>query len=382
MTRKAKLSLLLAFALTAAMSCGGARSIDPVDGSDPGAAPNACETSDDCVSGTGCSSGVCVLEPPAGTLATLTDPHTDTPTTNAPNLSCLGATATPQGPATVTLYGAVTRFGSGLKTYDIEVSVFNATDYDPAACEDEPASDREACYRDYGTPIGKTLSVPVGTQELPETCEGHSDCPLGYRCIEQDLDRVCLEQFGLFEISGVPTNTPLVIRSRATESVNKWHDTYVVNVYLHADHVEPGDRVHFDATMVSHGQWVLTPNTVGLPDIAPENGAIGGRVRDCRTSERDSWPISEVTLGLANPGKKIVFFNNLEDDTVPMVDRVSTNILGRFAALDVPAGWNVLAGYARVGEENVSLGALPVYVFPNALTIVTWPGLQPHWAQK
>ncbi|MEC9072993.1 MAG: hypothetical protein VX938_11455, partial [Myxococcota bacterium] len=231
--------------------------------------------------------------------------------------------------------------------------------------------------------IGTVLSVPPDEdQGLPETCEGHHECPLGYECLEGDLDFTCEEQFGIYEISDVPTNTPLVIRARATTFENKWHDTYTFNVFLYSDTVVDG-RVHYDATMVSHGQWLLTANTVALADIPPEHGAIGGRVRDCRIAgERASWPVSDVTLALAAPSVRTVFFNNLEDDTVPLVERTSTNILGRFAALDIEAGWNQLAGSGRVGDEVVSMGAVDVYVIPNALSVVTFPGREPFWKQE
>ena len=355
------------------------------DSGEPSGQPNACNTIEDCQEGQGCSEGVCVAFPPAGSNGTVTDPTTNIATDQSPDLSCLTeGHPSPAGPATATLYGAVTRFGAGLKTYDIEVSVFDASTFDPSICESEPTvSKRDTCYQEYGTPIESTMSVPVGpVQGLPEACSGHQDCPLGYRCIKADLDHTCLEQFGLFEIANVPTNTLLVIRSRATKVKTKWHDTYTFNVMLYADQVDADGRYHYDATMVSHGQWLLTPNTVGLGDIAPDNGVVGGRVRDCRVEPRDSWPISEVVLGLANPGKKFVFFNNLEDDTVPLVDRGMTNILGRFACLDVPPGWNVLAGYVNVDGEPVELGALSVYVFPSALSVLTWPGRQPHWSQQ
>jgi hypothetical protein len=121
---------------------------------------------------------------------------------------------------------------------------------------------------------------------------------------------------------------------------------------------------------------------VGLPNIAPENGAIGGRIRDCHDAERDSWPIADVRLGLAAPGRSFVYFNNLEDDTVPLIDRETTDILGRFAALDVPAGWNRIAGAARVDGQVVTIGSVPVYVAPSSLSIISWPGALPYWRQR
>ncbi len=373
---------------------GGDVEVGASEDAGPAALPGACTTDAECTAGR-CRSGVCVPDPPEGLVATITNPDGDTPTSDPPNLSCLEpgtgdvVLETPAGPATTTLYGAVARFGSGLKSYDVQVDVFLAADFDPTECESEPTDAKRAqCYQDYGDtrgpkPIGTSLSVPADAPaaSIPERCDGHADCPLGYRCIEGDLDYTCEEQYGLYEIPNVPTNTMLVLRSRATQLTSKWHDSYVFGVYLYADQVVDG-RFHYDATIVSHGQWLLTSNMVGLPDVPETRGVVGGRVRDCRTDGRDSWTVSNASLALANPAKKMVFFNNLEDDTVPLDGREATNILGRFAALDIAPGWNRIAVSVRVGDQVVAGGGMPVYVIPNALSIITLPGLQPHWQQQ
>ena len=345
---------------------------------------NACSGAASCGAGAGCHAGVCIVDPPEGSSATITDPVSHKPTEDPPNLACVADDpALAEQTGTATVYGAVTRFGSGRKTFQVQVDIFLASTWDPSGCEQEPAAARDACYVSYGDAIGSTLSVPPEVVDLPDNCDGHASCPLGYECLEGDLDYVCEEQFGVYAIEGIPTDVPLVIRARATEFESKWHDTYVFNVVLHGDLVDEDGSIHYNATMVSHGQWLLTANTVGLSDIPEDRGAIGGRMRDCRLpGERPSWPISEASVGLTSPPEKTVFFNSLEDDTVPLDDRTTTNILGRYAALDIAAGWNTVAGSGRVAGEVVSLGSAAVYVMPNSLSIVTFPGLQPHWRQE
>ncbi len=346
--------------------------------------PKACESDGDC-GGDHCRSLVCVPDPPSGAASTITDPHGNLSTDDLPNLDCVDMTAAaPEQSQTATLYGAVARFGSGRKTIDMQVDVFIADGFDPSACEGEGDADaRLRCYRDYGTPVGSARSVAAPRPDaLPSSCEGHEDCPLGYQCTEKSsVVHECTEQFGLYEIADVPVDTPLIIRSYATSGEHLWHDTYVFNVILNADQVDAQGRVQYDATMVSEGQWLLTTNTVQLPEISPDRGAVGGRVRDCRTGERDSWPISEVAVELEDPAARVVYFNDLEDDTVPLDYRETTNVIGRFAALDVPAGWNRIAGSARVDGEVVTIGSTPIYIFPDGLTIVSWPGRQPFWRQ-
>jgi hypothetical protein len=345
--------------------------------------PNGCDAGP-CESGA-CRSGVCVEDPPEGDLSYTTEPVDNAPTTEWPDLSCVDTTLTaPVQSSVATLYGAVARFGKGRKTAGMKVEVLAAEGFDPSACEAERSVDaRKLCYRNYGTPLGTTTSVAAPTPtNLPETCTKHEECPLGYQCFDpSELGGTCEEQFGLYEVSGIPLDTPLIIRTYATSGESQWRDTFVFNVILHSERAVDG-RVQYDAQIVSEGQWQLTTNSVGLPDIDVENGAIGGRIRDCAGTREVSWPVADVRLGLANPGRAIVYFNDLEDDTVPLIDRESTDIIGRFAALDVPPGWNRMAGAARVDGAVVSIGAAPVYVMPGALSIVSWPGTTPYWRQQ
>ncbi len=352
--------------------------------------PNACEGQEDC-GAESCQSGVCVDDPPPGSESFVTD-LTNKPTAEPPHLVCADSPAeAPEGPDEVILWGAVTRFGSGLVTHDIIVEVFDSDTWDPGACEVQTDEDAlQECYRAYGEPLGSTTTTPVdevGDIECDHTSEV-DECPMGYECVEESsIVGACQRQFGFYSIEGVPTNTPLVIRSRPSPQLSRfqqdnWHDTYHFNVWLFADRVVDG-AYRYDATMVSDGQWHITPNTVGLADVPEDHGVVGGRVRDCRIpGERDSWPVNEVSIALARPAVKVAYFNNLEKDTVPLVERLTTNDLGRYAALDIPLGWNVVSGSARVGSEVVSVGAMDVYVIPNALSIVTWPGRQHVFKQE
>lgn len=351
--------------------------------------PNACNASAACEQGN-CRSSVCVDDPPGEVVSYATNPEGNIPTTEWPDLTCVvddPSDAAPVAPPveTATLYGAVSRFGKGRSTVGIHVDVLRADQFDPSACEAETdEDDAKACFRALGTPVGSTVAVlPPEPGSLPDFCSKHEECPLGYQCNDpHELGGDCVQEFGLYEIANVPLETPLIIRSYATENEAQWHDTWVFNITLHADHVVDG-KVQYDATMVSHGQWLLVTNTVSIPDIPVEHGVVGGRVRDCRRgSGIDGWPIADAVLELAKPARKMVYFNDLEDDTVPLVDRETTDIIGRFAALDVEPGWNRIAGSARVNGAVVTIGGADVYVIPNSLSIVSWPGSQPYWRQR
>ena len=105
----------------------------------PASLPNACDETTPCTKGA-CRSGVCVPDPPEGTSGGVTDTD-NVPTGASPNLLCVDqAPVAPSGPETVTLYGAVARFGNGQKTIDIQVDLFDARTFDPSVCEDAPTA--------------------------------------------------------------------------------------------------------------------------------------------------------------------------------------------------------------------------------------------------
>jgi hypothetical protein len=218
--------------------------------------------------------------------------------------------------------------------------------------------------------------------DIPEQCEKHRDCPAGYECIEVDVEYHCVPQFGLFEIANVPTNTLLVIRARNAPSNakfdSKWKDTYVGGVYLYADRVSEDGRYNYNALMVSDSQWNTVPNTLFVKGgVKANNGVIGGRLRDCRTDARDSFTLGEATVQLQSPGNGVTgFFNDDEEDTVPIHNSKGTDIFGRFAIVDIPAGANRIAGAILSGGAVQSLGAEDIYVVPDSLFIVSFPGKQ------
>ena len=265
----------------------------------PTALPNACDAGTPCSAGV-CRSGVCVVDPPAAAVSHVTDPTVNEATTEWPDLDCVDQSlAPPTASATATLYGAVARFGKGRKTTSIKVEVLLAEGFDPSACEDASgAAAKRECYRGYGTPIGSALSVPATPETVPAECVRHEDCPLGYQCFDpNELGGSCEEQFGVYEITEVPLDTPLVIRSYATTNEAQWHDTWMFNVILHSERVADG-RIQYDAQMVSEGSGSSRPTRSGCrrcrPTTAPSAAACAtatacatrGRSATCASGSR------------------------------------------------------------------------------------------------
>ncbi len=369
-----------------------------------------CKADGDCPDGA-CVTGVCVLTPTE--VGNLTDPANDyEPSTEVLETGCVDQSVADQIKGlpdikTVTAWGRVDRFGGGDITSNIEVDVFKLSDFHPEACAGIVDSDlRQACFNDpakVGTPLGHTISLDpdqpavdakIDVQSIKkagDTCEMHFDCPNGYECrkVKTDTSKICIKAHGVFAIEGVPTNTELVFRVRKHSQADTWHDSYYWDIVLFSDHLDTKgaghqptryigtDTYHVNPTIVGEGQWQLVPTTLGLGDIQDGNGVVGGRIRDCGNLKRGGYPIHDAKVGLGIPPTGLAFFNDNEDDTVPIKNKQSTDTLGRFAAVDLPPGANRVSATVMVGTQTIKLGSQDVFVVPGSLMIVSLPGRIP-----
>ncbi len=374
--------------------------------------PN-CSQTQACATGKTCVDGVCVVDPTAAQKGEVTDPFNDfLPTADPVQLGCVGVPLETQlkdvkGPSTVTLWGRVDRFGGGPLTANVEVSVFELSKFHPEACAGIVDDDaRAACFVSdkVGTPIGKATSIDPDTAKASgldvqakaaagQDCVQHLDCPSGYECRKDNSAagaKICLRTHGLYAIEGVPTNTRLVVRVHGLAAKDKWHDSYYWDIVLFADHIDKTgagtqpskyvgkDTYRSNPTIVGEGQWQLVPTTIGVQEIELGHGVIGGRIRDCGIPDgRGGWAIHNAKVGMGVLPKGFAYFNDNEDDTVPVKTATATDTLGRFAAVDMPAGHNRIAAATMIGGKPTPLGSVDVFVVPDALMIVSLPGRIP-----
>jgi hypothetical protein len=369
-----------------------------------------------CGSGKFCVEGVCAPKSGADDKTALRDPTKDNIATTEPiNLDCVGISVAevvkdlPKD-KTAVLWGRVDRFGGGGITGKIEVAVFIAKDFHPEACSgiDDPA-DAQACFRDANK-VGKPLltgnsidpdDAPAAgldvTSKFPKNAECekgvHLECPTGYVCDKVDGFPKCAKSHGVYAIEGVPLNTELIVRTRPVNAndANGWHDTYTWSTVLLSTHLDPTgegeqptkyigkDTYRFNPTIVGEGQWQLVPSTIGIiGGIYEGDGVIGGRIRDCGTKDRRSWPITDARVGFGVAPEGLSYFNDSELDPVPAKNRTKTNIIGRYAAVGVPPGPNRVAVVGRIAGKQEVLGTADVFVIPNALVIISIPGMVPY----
>ena len=76
-------------------------------------------------------------------------------------------------------------------------------------------------------------------------------------------------------------------------------------------------------------------------------------------------------------GAALGYFNDNEEETIPLLSRTATDIFGRFAAVDVPPGTNRVVAAISGSDGVESLGGEEIYVVPNSLLVVSLPGKQP-----
>jgi len=371
-----------------------------------------CSDAKPCPAGKLCSAGVCVPLPDATLKADITDPMKDyLPTADPIELGCVGAAPEAafdglKGPTTVTMWGRVDRFGGGGVTSNVEVAVFKLAEFHPEACaaiEDDDA--RATCFHSdkVGKPVALTASIdPDEAQKAgldlqsplkaEDGCERHLQCPSGYECRSKQSNgpKYCIKTHGTYALDGVPTNTRLVVRVRGLNPKDKWHDSYYWDTALFSDRIDDKtagsqpskyagkDTYRSNPTIVGEGQWTLVPNTIGIQPIDLGHGVVGGRIRDCgKAGGRGGWAIHNAKVGLGVLPKGLAFFNDNEDNTVPVKTVTATDTLGRFAAVDLPAGPNRVAAAGWIDGKAVPLGGVDVFVIPDALMIVSLPGRIP-----
>jgi hypothetical protein len=369
-----------------------------------------CKADTECKDGK-CVDGVCVLTPTE--VGNLSDPANDyEPSTETLQTACVDQPLADQikglpDVKTVTIWGRVDRFGGGDITSNVEVDVFKLSDFHPEACAGIVDEDlRATCFQNpakVGTPLAHTISLDPdqaavdakldvqSKDKAGDTCVTHFDCPNGYECrkVKTDTSKICIKAHGVYAVENVPTNTELVVRVRKHDPNADWHDSYYWDIVLFSDHLDPkgagnqptkyigADTYHVNPTIVGQGQWQLVPQTLGLGDITDGNGVVGGRIRDCGNLKRGGFPIHDAKVGMGIPPAGLAFFNDNEDDTVPIKNKQSTDTLGRFAAVDLPPGANRVSASVMLGTDTIKLGSQDVFVVPGALMIVSLPGRIP-----
>lgn len=389
-----------------------------------------------------CVRSVCVIPPTVP--AHVSNDEGDSPIEEegtAPTVDCYAGNGLfePAGEnRDVTLTGIVERFGSGPTTEDLCLTVFDEEallpwlsnsecnlladgdedayigcfQLDPCRCNEhfdgrddlqDMLDGAEAAMEAAGTPMAvDTLDAcnsfigyctAVEDADMRTACEarvaanGLTDANTlihsAVRTVEDPEDSALDEPEGtsLYFVENVPTNWRYAVKVSGREA--RWRDTWEFGQFTRGDMVRDDDMIHIDATAVSAGAWATIPPAVGIAGGIPEShGALAGVVRDCGTDERNPWSVVHATVGISfNQDSVLSYFNGNPDNRLPSPALIDSNVLGTYAAIDLPPGPNRVApvicvtdGAECTREDYVFAGAKNVFQTPRSVIIATFEG--------
>jgi hypothetical protein len=271
-----------------------------------------------------------------------------------PDLSCLTQSTSLGTPQTVTLTGYVWLFSSGTDSAGVKVEVF--TENHPSSPDGSISS----------SPIGSYTTSSTDPADPTDTTWRATQCPNG-----------C--SYRQYTISGVPTETPLVIKTSDAAN-NGWTTLYDYNVYFKNGDVQNG-QVSYDATAVS----AVDPNTVAQTvgqTITSGMGLLAGEVHDCSDVR-----LHGATVETDKPhGGAMMYFTDDEAQPLPSLQAGDTSTLGLFGALNMATGTPVRvtavakcpsgSGACTQGDY-VMLGTYVVQMYPGAVTALALRGRRP-----
>lgn len=265
-------------------------------------------------------------------------------------LGCLddpGALGTPK---TVTLKGYVRLFSSGDDSAGVKIEIF-----------------KEGKDGALGDPVGTAVvTTNDDTKNPPLTPKPDwlKKCPEG-GCT-----------FRGYEYAGVPTETPLVVRTSDAQGGGQWAPLYDYNVYFSNAVVKAGDVVDYDPQAVAATDINTVASAAGGFTVRSEKGMLAGEVHDCGDVRLSG---ATVDTDLAHEGDMFYFGDN-ESDPLPDKSRATlgTSKLGLFGALNLATGTPIrISAIGKHGGATVLLGTHTVQAFPGSVTALSLRGRRP-----
>ncbi len=281
----------------------------------------------------------------------------------APDLSCMMTPPVAGTSRDVTLYGMVDIFANGGDSNNITVEVF-----------------REGASGALGAMVGSYVST-TGTETGASASCTEDDIEVDSSGVPTGETR----RLGFYHIENVPTETPLIVRTRADGGL--WSPLVTYNFRILNAEVAPirtafsaciagaptGDGFFYRARVLSHDDYGTIPLTAGLASgIAPGHGAIAGEVHDCGDVR-----VSLAQVGISPAPRARAYFNDIADNPLPAVGQIQgTSLLGLYAGLDLPPGPVDVAAIGYVDGQTVSLGWYHAQIFADSVTAVTLRGIR------
>jgi len=271
------------------------------------------------------------------------------------DVSCFetGAVAPAGTSQKVKIKGFVKIFANGPDSKNVKIDVY------------------EEILDDKGLPTGKIGPTPIAT--------GSSDAAFG--TLEDKITKKGVETIRVlygYEVDGVPTEKPLVIKTSGKTADDGWFELYDYNQAVRNDAVKAGVYDGLNVRALGNDDYAsILKAAYSRP---PEGGqsAIAGEVHDCGDVR-----ISNATVEISPKSSLGLFYlSEVEDDPLPKSSLSSTARLGLYAVGGLTPGIYSVSSLAKVGGVTKTLGNYRVQTFPNAVSVYTFRGLRPWQIKK
>jgi hypothetical protein len=265
-------------------------------------------------------------------------------------LGCLDNPGTLGTPKTVTWKGYLRVFSSGNDSKDVKIQVY-----------------KEGMNGALGDAVG-TAVVTTGddTKNPPQMPKPTwlKKCP----------DGGC--SFRSFTYAGVPTETPLIVKTSDAGDGSQWAELYDYNVFFANSVVTAGDIVNYDPSAVAATDINTVASAAGGFTVKSDKGLLAGEVHDCGDVRLSG---ATVDTDVAHEGDMFYFGEN-EADPLPDKSRgaLGTSKLGLFGTLNLPTGQPIrISALGKSNGQTVLLATHTVQTFPGAVTALSFRGRRP-----
>lgn len=334
---------------TTASTCAGAPTLTKADFCkactiSPTAIPNTCRaprTVDACCA---------FVQPPQQELVRGTGLNRYSSDVATVDLACLDNPGTLGTPKTVTLKSFLRIFSSGGDSAGVKIEIFK---------EGKDGALGEL----IGQPVVTTADDTKNPPQLPKTT-WLKKCP----------NDGCT--FRGFTYAGIPTETPLIVKTSDAAGGDSWAQLYDYNIYFPNSAVKPGDEVSYEPSAIAATDINTVASAAGGFTVRQDKGLLAGEVHDCGDVRVGG---ATVDTDAAHEGDMFYFGEN-ESDPLPDKSRSSlgTSKLGLFGTLNVPTGVPIrMSALGKSGGQVVLLGTYTVQAFPGAVTALSFRGRRP-----